>query len=672
MTKRILHSLTLGVLVTLWVLAFELAFSRLLLPYPVRLDVRLVLFYLGLFGLISFAAGVGGGIFRRLGAGVPAVLIGACLAVLVLALRLHDLWDSDPSLIIGGALLLGAGLVASVVAAILSRLDERPRAAAPTVLLAGFVPVAILGGKLLVDTSPIALSHPIPTTLALVALWPVALAFLYRWAARRFDHAGLVKVAWAVPAVVIALCALGQSVGLTSHAALPPRGAPPADGPPIIWITVDTLRAENMSLHGYDVPTTPHLEELARTATLYTRALSQGPSTWQSVPSLLAGVTPYRHGGVTHTRRVREEERFISEILQERGYRTVAQSANPWVSPRYGMGQGFDEFRLYNTDSELFLYDLMKLAMRLVPWEVFRLREWLPPYAYVPITRLVNEAIDLVDDGASERPLFLYMQPIDPHGPYQPPLRYVHARDGSFTRRDYVSYWKLGPGKTVTPAQRENIIALYDGAITYADDELGRLFVELRERGIFDRAMIIVTSDHGEQFQDHGLWRHSNSLYQQLLHVPLIVKYPGQKEGEIVTDWVATFDIMPTILRQLGLPCADCEGQALQDLVPGSSRPILAYLMDREEVRPVLRGIVVDGWKYIHSTRKGVETEELYHVDTDPVDAHDQRQAHPEIAARLAQALASYEAAAGPPPVADSLTLPADEVGRLKALGYVQ
>jgi arylsulfatase len=481
-----------------------------------------------------------------------------------------------------------------------------------------------------------------------------------------------VKAAWAVPAAVIAACAFGPSVDLAGHAALPPRDAPRTARPPIIWITVDTLRAENMSLHGYDLPTTPNLQQLAHTATVYTRALSQGPSTWQSVPSLLAGVTPYRHGGVTHTRRVREEERFVSEILQEQGYRTVAQSANPWVSPRYGMGQGFEEFRLYNTDSELFLYDMMKLLMRLVPWEVFRVRELLPSYAYVPITRLVDEALEIIDDGGSGRPLFLYMQPIDPHGPYQPPLRYVHVRDASFTRRDYVSYWKLGPRKTVTPAQRQNIVALYDGEITYADAELGRLFAELRARGIFDRAMIIVTSDHGEQFQDHGLWRHSNSLYQQLLHVPLIVKYPGQMDGGIVMDWVATFDIMPTILRELGLSCSECEGQALQDLVPGSSRPILAYLMDREEVRPVLRGIVVDGWKYIHSTRKDVTTEELYHIDSDPVDAHNLRHAHPEIAVRLAQALASYEAAAGPPPAAESLTLPADEVGRLKALGYVQ
>jgi arylsulfatase len=314
----------------------------------------------------------------------------------------------------------------------------------------------------------------------------------------------------------------------------------------------------------------------------------------------------------------------------------------------------------------------MKLAMRLVPWEVFRLREMLPPYAYVPITRLVDEATEIIGDGAGGRPLFLYMQPIDPHGPYQPPLRYVHARDGSFTRRDYVSYWKLKNGKTVTPAQRDNIIALYDGAITYTDAELGRLFEQLRESGVFDRALIVITADHGEQFQDHGLWRHSNSLYQQLLHVPLLIKYPGQKDGRTVTDWVATFDIMPTILRELGLPCTSCEGHALQDLVPGGSRPILSYLMEREEVRPELRGIVMDGWKLIRASRNGVETEELYHVDADPADAHDLRQAHPEIAVRLSQALEAYELAAGPPPSPDSLTLPASEVGRLKALGYVQ
>jgi len=159
-------------------------------------------------------------------------------------------------------------------------------------------------------------------------------------------------------------------------------------------VTIDTLRADHLSVYGYPVDTTPRLAEFAKTATVYTACGAQAPSTWQSVPSLLSGLTPYRHGGVSETRRLSDDLTLLPEILQKQGYETIGESANPWVSARYGMTQGFDEFHLYNTDDELMLYDFMKLAMRLDPWDVFRLRDWLPSYAYVPFGTLVDDAVD--------------------------------------------------------------------------------------------------------------------------------------------------------------------------------------------------------------------------------------------------------------------------------------
>jgi arylsulfatase len=316
----------------------------------------------------------------------------------------------------------------------------------------------------------------------------------------------------------------------------------------------------------------------------------------------------------------------------------------------------------------------MKLAMRLAPWEVFRLREHLPSYAYVPLAAMLEDTCEILRTRDHTRPLFLYMQPVDPHGPYQPPLRYIRTEGATFRREDYVSYWKLKAGVTVTPAQRAAIVALYDGAIAYADAQMGHLFDLLRERDLFDQALIIVTSDHGEQFAEHGLWRHSNSLYQQLLHVPLMVKYPGQRTGRVVDGSVSTIDVMPTVLRTLDAPCPTCEGRPLQDAQAGvdATRAIFSYLMDHDEVRPVMRGVVADGWKLVREEKHDGTTEQLFHLTDDPEDQNDVRASHPEVATRLAGLISDYEAAAGPAPTADSITLKPAELERLRALGYVQ
>jgi arylsulfatase A-like enzyme len=332
------------------------------------------------------------------------------------------------------------------------------------------------------------------------------------------------------------------------------------------------------------------------------------------------------------------------------------------------MTQGFEEFRLYDTDNELIAYDAMKVATRLLPYETFKLRELLPPYSYVPISVLVDDAVDVLATRDPARPLFLYVQPVDPHGPYQAPKRF---EDEATDRDEYVGYWSLKTGFTVDDEQLEGLISRYDGEIRYVDSELGRLFGALKAQHLFDDALIIITSDHGEQFQEHGLWRHSNSLYQQLLHVPLIVKYPRQRSAVMVNRTVATIDIVPTILRVLGGQCTDCEGQPLQDAQTAQARPVFAYVMDRDNVRPIMRSVVDGGWKLIQRLDGAAMREELYRLDGDPKETRDLRAAHPEVAARLQHLLQRYETAAGPAPEADRIAIDESDIELLQALGYV-
>ena len=670
--RTIWSALQLAILAAASVLATELVYAHAVLNAPVRLETSIVVLYAVVFGVTGLGAGVVSALLRR-PAAVP-LLIGAAMTFLVLALRLHDLVDMwIATVTIDGGLALFTAVVTAAVAATARSMGEgMPRRAAPTVLLATYVPALVLAAKLLVNTSVISVSHPVPVALALVAGWPLLLTLVYRLTVTTpVASTRLAVVSWFAPfAIVTAATLAGPSRSAESAIARPTVAR--ADAPPIIWITIDTLRADHMSVYGYPVRTTPRLEEFARTATVYTACGSQAPSTWQSVPSLLSGTTPYRHGGVTETRKLSEDVLMLPEILQHEGYETVGESANPWVSARYGMTQGFEEFHLYNTDDELMLYDVMKLAMRLDPWDVFRLRDYLPSYAYVPFGTLVDDAVDALQARRSQSPLFLYLQPVDPHGPYQAPLRYVAGKGSDFTRADYVSYWALKTGVRLSPRQRHSLVALYDGAITYTDAELGRLFDRLRELDLFDRSLIVVTADHGEQLSDHGLWRHSNSLYQALLHIPLLIKYPHQHTASVVREPVSSIDIMPTVLRVLGQGCPTCEGHPLQEAGRVSAPPRFAYLMGHDEVKPVIRSVVDGGWKLILADKKGLPAEQLFRLDQDPDETDDQRAAHPEIATRLASLLDHYEAAAGPTVSSEKIKLQPAETQRLRALGYVQ
>ena len=656
----------LGLLAGLWVLTAELLYRRLLILHAPPLDGNVGVLYCLVFGVFGLLAGLVGAIMRRDGgAPVVAAALGAVVTLIMLGLRLHDLADATFSLPIDG----GLALLVAVALAGIAWLGPRPWPdGAATVLLAAYMPLLVLASKLLINTSAIPLAQPIPVALGAVVLWPFMLTAGARRVLAKPIAARVVAAFWIVPLVLLAGTAVIDRSATPSAAA---RQTAESDAPPIVWITIDTLRADHMSVYGYPVPTTPRMEEFAKTATVYTNAFSQSSGTPQAVPSLLTGLTPYRHGGVSETHKLPETLPTIAEMLRDRGYQTVAESANPWVSERYGMARGFEDFRLYNTDDALFLYDLMKLGMRVAPWEIFELREHLPSYAKVTFAALVDEAAGVLRGHDNGKPLFLYLQPVDPHGPYQPAYRYIPGEGAGLRRGDYVSYWKLKSGVIVNRRQLSALHDLYDGEIGGTDAQLERLFGVLRELDMFDKAMIVITADHGEQFEDHGLWRHSNSLYQQLLHVPLIVKYPNQHDGRVVREPVGTIDIVPSIMKMLGGTCAKCDGRPLQD-AGKAPRTVFSYWMAHDEPKALMRSVVADGWKLIRTHKGDMDAEELFFLDQDPSEEHDLRATEMDRVARLRGLLERYEAESGPTETAEAIKLKPGDVERLKALGYVQ
>ncbi len=408
----------------------------------------------------------------------------------------------------------------------------------------------------------------------------------------------------------------GSSPPAPSAAATAPpdptkQDAPPADPdrplPPIVFLSLDTLRADRMSLYGNPAPTTPHLEELAKQATVYTRAQATAPWTLPSHASMFTGLYPFEHGARTYARSEIPEGvkgnvgslsydfTTLSEVLQQRGYQTIGYTANEaYLNDRYAIHQGFD------------VYQNEKGRVDEINQRVFG---WLRRHQ---------------DD---EEPFFLFVNYMDCHRPYN-----CVAREGFpdlGTPRDSGRMLKgmygpvLDPDQEPDPEQIARLIGQYDIALANLDDGVGRLFQRLKEYGWYEDALIVVTSDHGEYFGEHHLIEHSKDVYQGAMRVPLIVKAPGQQEPARDDEWISHVHIPGLIAAALGLDPQEGRYAMLTRHWPRDSILAENYFSRLHDInspfgmrfRRVRRVLYHDRYKYISSSDG---ENELYDLTADP------------------------------------------------------
>ncbi len=291
----------------------------------------------------------------------------------------------------------------------------------------------------------------------------------------------------------------------------------------LILISIDCLRADHVGAYGYGRPTTPNLDAFASESTLFRDAMAVSSYTLPTHASMLTGLPPSFHGA-TQRRRISRSVESLPELLSSEGYRVQGVVSAPFLAPVYGFADGFDTYKLSS----------------------------------VRAAGLVDQALALLDEGAGF-PRFLFLHLFDAHHPYSPPGEFIERFGG---RTEDISKLHARIQKGIPPdsdAFIEQARSLYDGEIAYVDQELGRFFEELRKRGLYDSSLVVVTADHGEAFFEHGHWEHGRpwrgngpGLYQELLHVPLLVKRPGQKKGEAVAGLVSQMDIFATFLEAAG------------------------------------------------------------------------------------------------------------------------
>jgi arylsulfatase A-like enzyme len=330
----------------------------------------------------------------------------------------------------------------------------------------------------------------------------------------------------------------------------------------------DTLRADDLACYGNPLIETPHVDRLAAEGSLFENAYAQSSWTRTSMASLLTSTYPAVHGVEGRMEALAEEMRVLPEMLSEAGYTTAAITGNPNIGSAFGFRQGFDEF--------FELYERRDAGR-------VRVGEFV-----TTADRVSEVAIEWIDR-ASE-PFFLLVLSIDPHSPYEPPPefdRFGGDYQGSASGKpEFINRLDL------SRQDKQRIRALHYGEVAFNDHAFGKLVDDLEARGLYDRTAVIFVSDHGEEFWEHGGRGHGKTLFEEVVHVPLILRLPGRvAAGERVARPVELVDVVPTVLEFSDLPIpADIQGISLLAL-PAAQRLIQSRLvLDGTEINAVRLG----------------------------------------------------------------------------------
>lgn len=446
---------------------------------------------------------------------------------------------------------------------------------------------------------------------------------------------------------------------LLSEASASPHGDRP---PNVLLISIDTLRADHVSSYGYPRQTTPTLDRLAAQGVRFLHAYSQSEHTNPSHSTMLTGLYPRSHGVTNNRTMLPAETVTIPERLAALGYRTAGAVSVYHLGPVWNMNQGFQDFyptggdrRRGGTTTDIAL-------------------EWL-----------IEQR---------QEPFFMWVHYFDPHAPYLPSYPYNMLYDGTSPAAPYrlpmqaldqPDDWLERYGDWPPPVEDvAEVIAQYDGAITYADTQVARLLAYLEEQELSDRTIVAVTSDHGEGFGEHGVAFDHFGLYEEMVHVPLIIQAPGRlPRGQEVEDLVSLVDLGPTLFELMGLPIPeDMQGTSLVDPmtdhrwrghegIVSQQHDDLSLSIRSPDWRLILQQQDYDVWP-LYTLRAGQT--ELYDLQADPEETHN-LEAAPSPDARRAQADLSeslIDWKQRTPPATGTTAAPLDEETEemLRRLGY--
>lgn len=452
-----------------------------------------------------------------------------------------------------------------------------------------------------------------------------------RWGG--FDRLVSKSLGWLVAAVVTASTGVAYWHGAPERSMLAHDPAP-AGAPNVILLILDTVRAFNIGAYGYDRPTTPNIDALAQRGVLFEQAYASAPWTLPSHASMFTGRLPHEMSA-DMTAPLDDEWPTIAEEMQKRGYLTAGFVANLnyclWVS---GLGRGFGHYEDFHVSPILIAHH--SAIFRVAGPQRMLVRLIGEPRLIFKDADQVNREFLNWQSTTKGRPYFAFLNYFDAHRPYLPPPPY--DRKFSASRAERFRVTRRGAKANLPPEAKTVLVNAYDEALVYLDDRIGRLVREIESRDSLRKTIIIITSDHGEQFGEHGLFYHANSLYAQLLRVPLLVVNGDRAAaGRRIPVPVSLRDLAPTVL--------DLSGSGTTGPFPGNTLsrywssdtaarldapPIAAELSPKAQLiadfAPKWRGmrsVIVDGRHYIvngRNSRTGKTAEELYDIASDSLE----------------------------------------------------
>ena len=460
--------------------------------------------------------------------------------------------------------------------------------------------------------------------------------------------------------------------------------------PDIFLLVVDSLRADHLASHGYHRSLTPNLDALAETSTQFQRAVTASTWTLPSVTSIFTGLPAGIHGsfatgfaGALATAfneelLCSEEIPFLPQRLRSK-YRTLALSSNVFASDKYcrGFDEFYEDFSFYTLSlfphllGNAYLSPLaQKVYLTAYSWGLLD-----KDYFYRDACNLNRRALQWLGRHPDST-VFLYIHYMDVHSPFLPSVR-RHSRDSGLPAVTFLEIIgkRLEPASVPEEAVQE-LKNRYDDGILSFDLCLGAFIEALKKDGRFDESLIIVASDHGEEFREHDRFGHGQSVYQELVHVPLLIKLPGQKTGRRLEVPVDLTDLFPTVLATAGIEAEGdfpLSGRDLMPLLQGEedrfpSKPFLVSEIETGET-----AILSGDWKLIHRPEEEGETFLLFDLETDPDDKQDRSRARTEEAARLKEDFSRYRTYRDQNRIeVERKKVTPSQVDQLKSLGYIQ
>jgi arylsulfatase A-like enzyme len=444
--------------------------------------------------------------------------------------------------------------------------------------------------------------------------------------------------------------------------------------PDIVLIVLDTVRWDHLSLHGYARPTSPRLDALAERGRVFERAYATGGWTVPSHASLFTGLYPVRHGATQERWQMSPALETLAEVLSEAGYETVGVTGNAMITEQRGFAQGFETWVESWREAKTQDRDRASVA-------------WVERF---------------LDERRRDRPLFLFINLIGPHTPYDSCGESCGAFGAEVEGGIVDSFWwnyYLGL-RRFSDLELERLDRLYDAEIREVDANLGRIVDALDQHAPEESTFLAVTSDHGENIGDHGHVNHVFSLHESAIRIPLVIRYPRALGTGVRDDRPAQLvDLFPTILRvaEAGSHGAVSSQQGVDLLEEDRKpRPVLSEYYRPEQVfRRIektggartrgqlaeydrrMRAVIEDGWKLVWGSDG---RHELYDLESDPKESHnlvDESSAQPRrarLTQRLEELLRRYRATSGSPEGSDAALPALDRATRdeLRALGYAE